>query len=140
MQYRTWRLENPHLQSVLSINVSPKQFQYQHFVDTVKRILEETEIPPNLVEFEITETAVVNYLGKIEDSLFQLRHLGVQFSIDDFGTGYSSFARLKTLPIQSIKIDRSFVSDIDVKVNENLIIKSTIALGKDMGLNVVAEG
>ena len=64
----------------------------------------------------------------------------MQFSIDDFGTGYSSFSRLKKLPIQSIKIDRSFVNDIDIKVNENLIIKSTIELAKNMGLNVVAEG
>ncbi len=139
-QFATWREHSTHLDCVLAINVSPKQFQYQNFVDIVTQILDEKNISANLVEFEITEMAVMKYLGKIETALFKLRDLGVHFSIDDFGTGYSSFARLKQLPIQSIKIDRSFVNDIDVKVNENLIIKSTIELGKEMGFNVVAEG
>jgi diguanylate cyclase (GGDEF)-like protein len=138
-QYALWR-DQANLECSLAVNVSPRQFQHRSFADVVVKILEETKIPANLLELEITETAVVGFLGKIEDVLFKLRHIGVQFSIDDFGTGYSSLSRLKELPIQSIKIDRSFVSDIDVKISDNLIIKSTIELAKDMGLNVVAEG
>lgn len=138
-QFAAWRKQND-LNCALSVNVSPQQFQHHHFTECVLNILEKTQIPPHLLELEITETAIVGFLGRIEDSLFKLRHAGVQFSIDDFGTGYSSLSRLKELPIQSIKIDRSFVNDIDVKVNDNLIIKSTIDLAKDMGLNVVAEG
>lgn len=138
-QFSEWRKEG-HLMCSLAVNVSPRQFQHRNFTDLVVNILKETQIPPPLLELEITETAVVGFLGQIEDTLFQLRHLGVQFSIDDFGTGYSSLSRLKELPIQSIKIDRSFVNDIDVKISDNLIIKSTIDLAKDMGLNVVAEG
>ncbi len=138
-QFSAWRKQN-NLTCTLSVNVSPQQFQHHHFTECVLDILQKTQIPPNLLELEITETAIVGFLGRIEDSLFKLRHSGVQFSIDDFGTGYSSLSRLKELPIQSIKIDRSFVNDIDVKVNDNLIIKSTIDLAKDMGLNVVAEG
>jgi len=138
-QFSEWRKQNNFVCS-LAVNVSPRQIQDRNFTDIIVRVLEETQIPPKLLELEITETAVVGFLGQIEDKLFQLRHLGVQFSIDDFGTGYSSLSRLKELPIQSIKIDRSFVNDIDVKVSDNLIIKSTIDLAKDMGLNVVAEG
>ncbi|HSW68794.1 MAG TPA: EAL domain-containing protein [Gammaproteobacteria bacterium] len=138
-QFAAWREIN-NLNCSLAVNVSPRQFQHRNFTDIVIRILKETKIPPSVLELEITETAIVGFLGQIEDVLFQLRHLGVQFSIDDFGTGYSSLSRLKELPIQSIKIDRSFVNDIDVKINDNVIIKSTIDLAKDMGLNVVAEG
>ncbi len=138
-QFAMWREKN-NLECSLAVNVSPRQFQHRNFSELVVHILEETKIPATLLELEITETAIVGFLGKIEDVLFQLRHLGVKFSIDDFGTGYSSLSRLKELPIQSIKIDRSFVNDIDVKVSDNLIIKSTIELAKDMGLNVVAEG
>lgn len=138
-QYAEWRHDN-NLTCSIAVNVSPQQFQHHHFTELVISTLEQNQIPPNLLELEITETAMVGFLGKIEDSLFRLRHLGVQFSIDDFGTGYSSLSRLKELPIQSIKIDRSFVNDIDVKINDNLIIKSTIDLAKEMGLNVVAEG
>ncbi len=138
-QFAVWREKN-NLECSLAVNVSPRQFQHRNFADLVVKVLEDTKIPPHLLELEITETAISSFLGKIEDVLFKLRHMGVQFSIDDFGTGYSSLSRLKELPIQSIKIDRSFVTDIDVKISDNLIIKSTIELAKDMGLNVVAEG
>ncbi len=139
-QFAKWRENYPIRECELAVNVSPRQFQHRKFISMVTHVLQEYKIPPRLLELEITETAVMNFLGKIEDALFQLRHKGIKFSIDDFGTGYSSLARLKELPIQLIKMDRSFVCDIDVRAADNLIIKSTIELAKEMGLTVVAEG
>lgn len=140
MQYAAWRKQYKNFNVELAVNVSPLQFQQSSFIPFVTKTIEESGIEPSMLELEITESAVVGFLGKIENNLFQLRNVGVQFSIDDFGTGYSSLTRLKELPIQAIKIDRSFVSDIDVKVAGNIIIKSTLVLAKGMGLNVIAEG
>lgn len=139
-QFAVWRKKYKKFSSVLAVNVSPRQFQNRNFINWVTHALEKNNIPPKLLELEITESAVMNYRGGIETNLFQLRNVGVQFSIDDFGTGYSSLTRLKELPIQAIKIDRSFVSDIDLTKADNVIIKSTLVLAKDMGLNVIAEG
>jgi diguanylate cyclase (GGDEF)-like protein len=139
-QYALWQQKYKGFDAVIAVNVSPLQFQQASFIPFVTKTVQEAGITPELLELEITESAVVGFLGKIENNLFQLRDFGVQFSIDDFGTGYSSFTRLKELPIQAIKIDRSFVSDIDVKMAGNIIIKSTLVLAKGMGLNVIAEG
>lgn len=139
-QFTEWRHQYKNLNVTLAINVSPRQFQSKDFIKIITTILEKNNLPPQLLELEVTETSVTSYLGKIENTLFQLRDLGVKFSIDDFGTGYSSLTRLKQLPIHSIKIDRTFVSDIDVKVSDNVIVKSTLELAKNMGLNAVAEG
>jgi diguanylate cyclase (GGDEF)-like protein len=139
-QFALWREQYKNLTLKLAINVSPKQLQQKSFVSMVKQVLKETNIPPECLELEITETSLIAFLGTMEDGLYQLRSLGVRFSIDDFGTGYSSLSRLKELPIQTIKIDRTFVNDIDHNNNGNLIIKSTIELGKALGLNIIAEG
>jgi len=139
-QFAEWRMKNPNLNCTLAVNISPQQLQHKNLVSYVLHVLKVTMIPPQLLEFEITETAMGNLLEQVEDTLFQLREIGVRFSIDDFGTGYSSLKRLKDFPIQSIKIDRSFVSDINLRVSDNLIIKSTIDLAKEMGLDVIAEG
>lgn len=139
-QYAEWRKKYKKFDATLAINVSPRQFQHNSFINCVMQAIEDNNIPPHLLELEITESAVTSYLGRIENNLFQLRNFGVQFSIDDFGTGYSSLSRLKELPIQAIKIDQSFVSDINVKLSDNVIVKSTLVLAKDMGLNVIAEG
>jgi len=139
-QYGEWKNKYNHLNATLAVNVSPRQFQHNNFINWVMQAVEDNNIQANNLELEITESAVTTYLGRIENNLFQLRNFGVQFSIDDFGTGYSSLSRLKELPIQAIKIDQSFVNDIDVKQADNMIIKSTLVLAKNMGLNVVAEG
>lgn len=139
-QFAVWRQQNPKLDCVLDINISPRQIQHKNFISSVTKTIKKYNIPAELLQFEINETAVVSFLEKIETALIELRNLGINFSIDDFGSGYSSLTRLKELPIQSIKIDRSFVNDIDIKVNDNLIIRSTIELAKDLGLNVVASG
>lgn len=139
-QFAKWRAKNNKLNFTIAVNVSPKQLQDKNLVPYVLHVLNETKIPPHLLEFEITETAMGHLIAQVEEALFQLRKLGIRFSIDDFGTGYSSLKRLKDFPIQSIKIDRSFVSDINLRVSDNLIIKSTIDLAKEMGLAVIAEG
>ena len=139
-QYALWRKKYKNFTPTLAVNVSPRQFQHKNFINWVMQAVTEADIPPNLLELEITESAIVGFLGKIENNLFQLRNVGIQFSIDDFGTGYSSLSRLKDLPIQAIKIDKSFINEIDITKADNVIVKSTLVLAKDMGLNVIAEG
>lgn len=139
-QYAEWKQKYKKFDASIAINVSPRQFQQANFINHVMQAIEDSNISPNKLELEITESAVVGFLGRIENNLFQLRNIGVQFSIDDFGTGYSSLSRLKQLPVQAIKIDKSFVSDIGLKTADNVIIKSTLVLARDMGLNVIAEG
>lgn len=139
-EYMNWYKDNNSFDCSLTVNISPRQLQYRRFMENVSNILKETGMPSDKLELEVTETAMVGYLGRIEDTLFQLRHIGVRISVDHFGTGFSNLSRLKELPIEAIKIDRSIINDIDVKVSENLIIRSTINMGKDLGVNVVAGG
>lgn len=140
-QFSQWRRAGVVKEEVvMAVNVSVRQFQQTGFTELVSSILDETSITPSSLELEITENSAVSYLEKIQQDLQKLREIGVLLSIDDFGKGYSSFERLKQMPIQAIKIDKSFVNDIDVKLSDNLIVSSTISLGKNMGLNVIAEG
>ncbi len=123
----------------LAVNVAAKQFERDGFVDMVRLLLKETGIAAERLELEITESAIM--LNRNADQvLHRLREIGVQLSIDDFGTGYSSLSYLKQLPIQKLKIDRSFVMDLEFDVNDVAIIRSVIALAKTMGLTTVAEG
>lgn len=139
-QYKEWLTQLAPHNCVLAINVSPRQLEQASFVNLVTDIFRETKIPLDLIELEITEAAANNFIARIEDPLIHLHNMGVKLSIDDFGTGYSSLTRLKELPIQSIKIDRSFVTDLNIKLNSNLIVKSTLSLASGLGLNAIAEG
>ena len=123
----------------IAVNVSAKQFERDGFVDMVRALLKETGIPAERLELEITESAIMlNH--NADEVLHALREIGVLLSIDDFGTGYSSLSYLKQLPIQKLKIDRSFVMDLEADVNDVAIVRSVIALAKTMGLSTVAEG
>lgn len=97
-------------------------------------------LPPSALQLEITETKIIADFGRAREVLLQLRDLGVRISIDDFGTGYSSLAQLQQLPVDEIKIDRSFVMDMDTNANNAAIVRSTIELGRNLGLDVTAEG
>lgn len=122
----------------IAVNVSVRQFERGGFVDSVAAVLRETGIPAERLELEITESAIM--LSNTHELLLALRGLGVQLSIDDFGTGYSSLSYLKQLPVQKLKIDRSFVQDLEAGGNDMAIVRSVIALAKTMGLATLAEG
>lgn len=123
----------------IAVNVSVKQFERSGFVDSVRAVLKETGIPAGHLELEITESAIM-LSPNVHELLLALRDTGVLLSIDDFGTGYSSLSYLKRLPIQKLKIDRSFVRDLEGGENDLAIVRSVIALARTMGLATLAEG
>lgn len=125
---------------IMSVNLSAKQFQQRNLVETIERILDETGMAPELLELEITESTAMQDIDFTIDLLKKLSAKGIRISLDDFGTGYSSLNYLKMLPIDSLKIDKSFVHDIAVSPNEGAIAKSVISLAHKLNLLVVAEG
>lgn len=124
----------------ISVNISASQFQRDGFIDTVKRVLEETAMEPKWLELELTESVIMNNATMAVVKLKQLKELGIQISIDDFGTGFSSLSYLKHFPIDSLKIDRSFIKDVPTAPKDTAITKTIIALGRRLHINVVAEG
>ncbi|EAZ87973.1 putative bifunctional diguanylate cyclase/phosphodiesterase, partial [Crocosphaera chwakensis] len=124
----------------IAVNLSPKQFQQPNLVNIVSQVLEETELEPYLLELEITETAIMENSDFSQETLRQLRDLGVQISLDDFGTGYSSLGYLQKFPITTLKIDQSFIQNLQNNSKNTAIISAIIALGKSFDLRVVAEG
>ncbi|MCC9000874.1 MAG: PAS domain S-box protein [Candidatus Contendobacter sp.] len=138
LKLKTWRAAGYQLPKV-SVNLSIKQFERGDVVHLVKKILTATGLPPECLELEITESFIV----KADEALrfiADLQALGIQLSVDDFGTGYSSLMYLKNLPIQQLKIDRSFVMDIGRDTNNEAIVRTIIALARNLGLAVIAEG
>jgi len=134
-----WRTENG-CTIRMAVNISPKQFLAPDFVNQVKSAIEEYNIPLGKLELEITETQAMENPEKIIEILLELKKLNVTIAIDDFGTGYSSLAYLKRLPIDIVKIDRSFVQDIEHDSNDAAISAAAIALSHNLGFKVVAEG
>jgi diguanylate cyclase (GGDEF)-like protein/PAS domain S-box-containing protein len=124
----------------MAVNVSARQLRSRDFCDVVARALEESGLPPHLLELEITESSVMENTTEAVAILQKLGRMGVTLAIDDFGTGYSSLVHLKLLPIDHLKIDRSFVADIAEDLNDRAIALGTIALAHSLGLSVIAEG
>ncbi|ARN75406.1 putative bifunctional diguanylate cyclase/phosphodiesterase [Oceanicoccus sagamiensis] len=124
----------------LAINISPKQLLDKSFVEQVEVLLAKHDIPASLVEFEITENVLVENTERITQVLLQLTELGISFSIDDFGTGYSSLAYLKKLPIEVLKIDKSFIDHCTTEGNDQAIVRSILSICNELGLTSVAEG
>lgn len=135
-QMKSWH-NNGILIDRVSVNVSPIQFRDENFVDDLKQILQETGLDPTYLGIEVTESTILP-MGKVEETLTDLRDLGIYISIDDFGTGYSSLSYLKNLPIDTLKIDKSFIHDLDI--DEEVIINTIITMGKNLDFKVVAEG
>ncbi|MEG1051084.1 MAG: EAL domain-containing protein [Janthinobacterium sp.] len=136
-QTRAWQLAG-HGPLRLAVNLSARQFMHDGLVDSIRRIVGATGIDPALVEFEITETALMQHGGQTLDILRQMNAMGICLSIDDFGTGYSSMSYLKRLPIDQLKIDRSFVHDLPGE--GEAIVTAIIAMAHSLHLKVVAEG
>lgn len=124
----------------VAVNLSASQFLHTNLVTKVRNILEETQLNPLLLELEITENMLMNDVHTAITILKQLKDLGIKISIDDFGTGYSSLKYLKDFPIDTLKIDRSFIHDIDKNKNSVALTKGITALAHDLQLNVIAEG
>jgi diguanylate cyclase (GGDEF)-like protein/PAS domain S-box-containing protein len=124
----------------LAINVSPRQFRASDFVLQIERVLGETGADPNQLTLELTENIFIENLEDTVQKMEALRRLGVRFSIDDFGIGYSSLAYLKRLPVDEIKIDRSFISDIITDPSDANLVETIINMAEHLGLGVVAEG
>jgi EAL domain-containing protein (putative c-di-GMP-specific phosphodiesterase class I) len=124
----------------VAVNLSARQLKQRDFPETVAQALADSGLPAHLLELEITESAVMEQPREAIQLLTELRGMGVTLAIDDFGTGYSSLAYLKLFPIDHLKIDRSFVADIEHDLNDRSIAFGTIALAHSLGLNVIAEG
>ena len=124
----------------IAVNVSALQFHQSDFVSNVKQALEDTGASPTWLTLEMTESILLQDVDETVEKIQMLKRLGVRFSIDDFGTGYSSLAYLKRLPIDEIKIDRSFVRDIMIDANDAALVDTILTLAGHIGLEVVAEG
>lgn len=124
----------------IAVNLSVKQFVNNDIVDTVQRVLEETGLDPNILELELTESVFLENTESMIAIMNKLKKLGVRISIDDFGTGYSSLSYLKDLPIDSIKIDQSFIRNLSKNKKTNSIISTIISLAQKLDLKSVAEG
>lgn len=124
----------------LSVNISPVQFRHPDFVSQVMQIIENTGASPHKLKLEVTESALIE---RLEDTVLKMKHLkerGIHFSLDDFGTGYSSLSHLRSLPIDQMKIDQTFVAGIENNEHQAAITGTIITLGKILGLDVIAEG
>ena len=137
LQLATWQQQFPHLQESLSIsvNLSGLQLQQPDLLQQVQQVLQKTAISPHCLKLEITETTLIENQEFATQVLSQLRQMGIQIYIDDFGTGYSSLARLQDLPIDALKIDRSFACSKHWDISETIIL-----LASKLGLDVIAEG
>ena len=138
-QQRKWKgLGLPPIR--IAVNLSPRQFVHRHLIDDIVKVLAETEFDPSFLELEITETTVMHNTERAAALLEQLKEMGVRIAIDDFGTGYSSLACLKRFPINSLKIDRSFIADVPHEPGNTAITQAIIAMAHSLGLKVTAEG
>jgi diguanylate cyclase (GGDEF)-like protein/PAS domain S-box-containing protein len=133
-----WQEAGLHVPKI-AVNLSVKQFERGSIVNMVADILRETGLEPERLQLEVTESVIMN-TGDALNFINDLHSIGVGLAIDDFGTGYSSLAYLKQLPVQTLKIDRSFIQDISTDVNDEAIAIAIIQLGKSMNLSVIAEG
>jgi Amt family ammonium transporter len=140
-QLRDWRRRVPSAaQLSMSVNLSARQFAEAGLISSVAAILDHTGLDPACLELEITESVVMDQSEASVERLRGLRALGVKLALDDFGTGYSSLSYLRQLPLDTIKIDRSFVSAIGTDLESTPIVQAVIALAHGLGINVVAEG
>jgi diguanylate cyclase (GGDEF)-like protein len=124
----------------IAVNLSPRQFTQSELVADVQRILKDCGLAPESLELEITESMVMDNPERAAAILRELRAVGVQLAIDDFGTGYSSLSYLKRFPVNTIKIDRSFIQDVPADADDVAITHAIIAMGRSLRLSVVAEG
>lgn len=137
-QGKAWQSLAPGL--VMSVNLSGRQLRQNDIVERVLKILQETDLPPHLLDIELTESMLMDNTDETIYKTERLHAAGIRISIDDFGTGYSSMSYLKRFPIRNLKIDRSFIHDIPGDSDDVAITRAIIALGKSLKINLIAEG
>lgn len=137
-QCREWRQAG--LDVVVSANLSARNLLDPKLPGTVVELLRDGEVAPEFIQFEITESAIMTDPAHAQKMMFTLRYIGIRFSIDDFGIGYSSLSCLQKLPVSQIKIDKSFVIHMTQNKGAAIIVRSTIDLAHNLGIDVVAEG
>jgi EAL domain-containing protein (putative c-di-GMP-specific phosphodiesterase class I) len=125
-------------ETVLAVNISGNQFSQPDFLQTVRNIIQETGVEPGSLELEFTESVIMEKADKNIGILRALKEMGVQLSIDDFGTGYSSLNYLKHFPIDTIKIDRSFIAEVSSNNDDAAITEAIIYMAHSLNLNVIA--
>jgi len=138
-QMRTWQ-DRGLGRLRISVNISARYLRQETFLDEVVQILSETRLDPNCVELELTETAIMENTDSAAAVLERARKLGMKIAIDDFGTGYSSLSYLKQLPIDSVKLDRSFVRGATSDPDDAALVMAIVTLAHNLKLNVIAEG
>ena len=138
-QNRLWQ-EQGHPLILVSVNLSPRQFQQKTLVSTIRNILADTGQPATLLELEITESTLMQDVSETLDKLRELAAMGVKLAIDDFGTGYSSLGYLKRFPVHKLKIDRSFVRDLCDDKEDAAIVAAIVGLARNLDIDIVAEG
>lgn len=138
-EVKAWNLEHQTRLSV-AVNLSPLQFKRSSFFSDLKHMLAETAFPTELLKLEVTESMLIASRDKSIEILQNIRALGIRVSVDDFGTGYSSLSYLRNLPIDEIKLDRSFVKDLPANAKDEAIVEAIITLAHKIDLQVVAEG
>ena len=141
LQLRIWQASvTPEMPLTMSVNVSPKQLSHPNFVEEIDEILRSTHVEGNCLNLEITESCLMENPEEAARILYQLRSRGISLSIDDFGTGYSSLSHLSRFPLNTIKIDRSFVKQMGDSGENSSLIWTIVTLAHNLGLDVVAEG
>ena len=135
---RRWHAQG--LELPISVNLSSMQFQQRGFVDSLAELLRQEQVNGAWLELELTERMLMDDLDEVKATLAQLKALGMRISVDDFGTGYSSLGHLKELPIDKVKIDRSFVQDVPQNADAAAIVRAIVQLGLSLGMTVIAEG
>lgn len=136
-----WQQDRPRLSQLsVHVNLSPLQLQEPDLIDTVAGALFAADLKPQLLTLELVESSVVDDLDLAKARLTELKLLGVRIAVDDFGTGYSSLSHLRSLPIDVLKIDRSFIAAMETSVQANTLVRSLIQLGAALGIDTVAEG
>lgn len=139
-QMQQWRQQFPHQPLVVNVNLSIRQFLHPDLLDQVRQTLAETGLPPQALNLEITESLLVRDRSTMLARLLQLKALGIQLSLDDFGTGYSSLSYLHHFPLDTLKIDRSFVQQMLSDKQAHAVIESIVTMAHTLGMDVVAEG
>ncbi|MBE9067849.1 EAL domain-containing protein [Leptolyngbya cf. ectocarpi LEGE 11479] len=140
-QLKQWQQDSPSTPvPFVSVNFSVRHLQDEQFSQQIHAVLQQTQVQPSWLKFEITENLLIGDSGPVLRTLDQLRRWGIQISIDDFGTGYSSLSYLKQLPVDTLKIDRAFIKDIESNYDNFKIIEAIIKLAQALKLDVVAEG
>ena len=138
---KTWQERYPRTPSLgVSVNVSTRQLGHAGVVDQVARILRETGLAPGSLTLELTESSLMQNLKAGAGVIRQLHDMSVHVHIDDFGMGYSSLAYLNNLPVDTLKVDRSFVSRMDGQPQQTAIVRAIVALARNLGMDVIAEG